>query len=255
MGDHLSTNPWLLVLGAVTGVLSSLATSFFTSFLVRRAESRKSRADIRRDYLDPLRVASRDLRDGFDRVYTRVILEKDLEQDALKEDYNLRFWFRRCKAYIVDPNVQWTEEMRRRDIAMHSGGMGAQATSTLYSTASYLYYATRIRFKSPYIQLGSSDRELIARVDDVRTRFSQLEFYSVTQDSIGVSMKNAGGELKDYREFCEAITSRSEGAWFMTLTDVFFKLHTHGAEDATAFLASLDRLGTFLDQSLPAKPL
>ena len=49
-------------------------------------------------------------------------------------------------------------------------------------------------------------------------------------------MKNASGEMKDYREFCEAITSRSEGAWFMTLTDVFFKLHSQGAEKAQALL-------------------
>jgi hypothetical protein len=254
MGDQFSTKASLLVLGAVTGVLSSLATSFFTIYLNRKAESRKSRADTRRDYLDPLRVASKDLRDGFDRVYARVVLEKDISQDDLKENYNLRFWFRRCKNYIVNPDALGTDEMRRRDIAMHSGGMGAQATSTLYAAASYLYYATRIRFKSPYIQLGSGDRELIARIDDVRTKFDQLEFYSVTQDSTGVSMKNTAGELKNYREFCEAVTSRSEGAWFMTLTDVFFKLQSHGAEDAKAFMASLDRLITFLDQSLPAKP-
>jgi hypothetical protein len=66
-------------------------------------------------------------------------------------------------------------------------------------------------------------------------------------------MKNASGEMKNYREFCEAITSRSEGAWFMTLTDVFFKLHSQGADAAQAFLASLVSLSTFLDQSLPAK--
>jgi hypothetical protein len=178
--------------------------------------------------------------------------EKDISEKDLKENYNLRFWFRRCKDYIVDSNAQWTEEMRRRDFAMYSGGIGAQAASTLYYAACYLYYATRVRFKSPYIQLGSDDRELIARIDDVRAKFSLLEFYSVTQDSTGVSMKNAGGEVKDYREFCEAITSRSEGAWFMTLTDVFFKLHSHSAEEAKAFLASLDRLSSFLDQSLPA---
>jgi hypothetical protein len=143
--------------------------------------------------------------------------------------------------------------MRRRDFAMHSGGVGCQATSTRYYAACYLYYATRIRLKSPYIRLGSDDHELIARIDDVHAKFSKLEFYSVTQDSTGVSMKNASGEMKNYRESCEAITSRSEGAWFMTLTDVFFKLRSQGAEDAKAFIVSLDRLSTFLDQSLSAK--
>jgi hypothetical protein len=39
----------------------------------------------------------------------------------------------------------------------------------------------------------------------------------------------------------------------MTLTDVFFQLHSQGADDAQALLASLDKLSTFLDQSLSAK--
>ncbi len=253
MGDSFSTKGLLVVVGALSGIVSTLIASAYKSYLDRTAESRKSRAETRRNYLDPLRVASKDLRDCFERVYKRVSDEKDIPQANLKENYNLRFWFSRCKDYIVDPNAQQTEEMRRRDFAMHSGGMGCEATSTLYYAACYLYYATRIRLKSPYIRLGRDDHELITRINDVRAKFSQLEFYSVTQDSTGVSMKNASGELKDYREFCEAITSRSEGAWFMTLTDVFFKLHSHGAEDAQAFLASLDRLSTFLDQSLPAK--
>jgi hypothetical protein len=253
MGDDSSTKLLVAVVGGLLGIVSTLGASRYKSHLARKAESRKNKSEIRRDYLDPLRVASKDLHVCFKRVYAQVILEKDISQDRLKEDYNLRFWFRRCKDYIVDPNPQWTEEMRRREFAMNSGGIGCDATSTLYYTACYLYYATRIRSKSPYIQLGSDDRALIARIDDVRAKFGQLEFYSVTQDSTGVSMKNTSGEIRDYREFCEAITSRSEGAWFMTVTDVFFKLHTQSAENAQAFLDSLDRLSTFLDQSLPAK--
>lgn len=66
-------------------------------------------------------------------------------------------------------------------------------------------------------------------------------------------MKNTSGEMKNYREFCEAITSRSDGAWFMTLTDVFFKLYYRGKDDAQAFLDSLDELSTFLNRSLRAK--
>jgi hypothetical protein len=252
MGDF-STKSLLVVVGALSGIVSTLIASAYKNYLDRTAELRKNRAETRRDYLDPLRVTSKDLRNCFERVYARVISEKNISPADLKEDYNLRFWFRRCKEYIVDPNVQQTEEMRRRDFAMHSGGMGSEATSTLYYAACYLFYATRIRLKSPYIRLATDDHELIARIDDVRAKFSQLEFYSVTQDSTGVSMKNASGEMKHYREFCEAITSRSEGAWFMTLTDVFFKLHFQSAEDAQALLASLDRLSTFLDQSLSAK--
>jgi hypothetical protein len=251
--DDFSTKGLLVVVGALSGIVSTLIAAAYKSHLDRTAESRKNRTDTRRDYLDPLRVASKDLRNCFERAYKRVISEKDIPQAELKENYNLRFWFRRCKDYIIDSNAQETDETRRRDFAMHSGGMGCEAASTLYYAACYLYYATRIRLKSPYIRLGTDDQKLIALIDDVRAKFSKLEFYSVTQDSTGVSMKNASGEIKNYREFCEAITSRSEGAWFMTLTDVFFKLHSQSADDAQALLASLDTLSTFLDQSLTAK--
>lgn len=253
MSDDISTKVLLAVVGAALGIVSTWGASAFKSYLDRTAELRKNRAETRRDYLDPLRVASQDLRACFKPAYELVFSEKDTSQADLKEYYNLRFWFRRCKDYIVDPNASWTEEMRRRDFAMNSGGIGTQAASTLYYTACYLYYATRIRLKSPYIRLGRDDHELITRIDDVRAKFSKLEFYDVTQDSTGIAMRNASGELKNYREFCEAVRSRAEGAWFMTLTDVFFKLYSQSAEDAQAFLASLDRLTTFLDQSLPAK--
>jgi hypothetical protein len=192
------------------------------------------------------------LRSCFDKAFNKVASEKDIPEANLREDYNLRYWFRRAKNYVVGLEPSNDDE-RRRDFAMHSGGVGCQADSTLYLTACYLYYATRIRLKSPYIQLGHDDQELIARIDDVRAHFSALDFYAVTQDSTGVSMKNSAGEIKNYREFGEALTSRSEGAWFMTLTDVYFKLYWRPEKNVQAFLASLDRLITFLDETLPAR--
>jgi len=255
MGDNQSTKVLLVIVGALTGIVSTLIASAYKSYLDRKAELWKSREQTRHDYLDPLRVAAKDLRGCFERVFARVVAEKDIPQENLRENYNLRYWFHRCKDYIVDPNDGWTDEERRRDFVMHSGGMGCEAASTLYFTACYLYYATRVRLKSPYVQLGGDDQELIARIDDVRARFSRLDFYSVTQDSTGVSMKNTNSEVKNYREFGEAITNRSERAWFLTLTDVFFKLHNQPAENVEALLSALDKLITFLDRSLPARGL
>jgi hypothetical protein len=251
MSENPSIKILLVVVGTLAGIVSTLIASAYKDHLDRKAEVRKGRDQTRRDYLDPLRVAAKDLRGSFERVFARVISEKDISQSDLKENYNLRYWFRRCKDYIVDSNDEWTDEERRRDFAMNSGGIGCEAASTLYLTACYLYYATRVRRKSPYIRLGGDDQELIARIDDVRAKFSQLDFYSVTQDSTGVSMNNAAGEMKDYREFGETITSKSEKAWFLTLADVFFKLHNQSTEKAEAFIASLDDLIRFLDRSLP----
>jgi hypothetical protein len=253
MGDNPLTKILLVIVGGLTGIITTLIASAYKSHLDRKGELWKTREQIRHDYLDPLRVASKDLRQCFERTFKRVISERDISPENLKENYNLRYWFRRCKNYIVDSNDRWTDEERRRDFAMHSGGMGCEAASTLYIAACYLYHATRIRLKSPYVLLGRDDQELIASIDDVRAKFSQLAFYSVTQDSTGVSMRNAEGQMKNYREFGETITSGAEKAWFLTLTDVFFKLHNEKAENADALLASLDRLIKFLDQSLPAK--
>lgn len=249
--DPATTKVLLVVVGTLAGIISTLIASAYKSYLDRSAELRKTQEQTRRDYLDPLRVSARDLRVCFQRVYTRVVSEKAIADPDLKENYNLRYWLRLCKDYIVNSNDRWTDDERRREFAMHSGGMGCEAASTLYFAACYLYCATRIRLKSPYIRLGGDDRQLIARIDDVRAKFSQLEFYSVTQDSTGVSMRNSTGEMKNYREFGETITSRSENVWFLTLADVFFKLHNQNTENANAFIASLDELILFLDRSFP----
>jgi hypothetical protein len=230
-----------------------LLASAYKSHLDRKAELRKSREQTRHDYLDPLRVAANDLCEFFPRASTRVVSEKDIPQADLKENYHLRYWFGRCREYIVNLDNGWTDEERRRDFAIHSGRMGCEAASTLYYAGCYLYCATRIRLKRPYIRLGRNDHELIAKIDDVRDKFSQLAFYSVTQDCTGVSMRNAAGEMKNFREFGETITSKSEKAWFLTLADVFCNLHDQSAEHTQAFITSLEALIRLLNKSLHAK--
>ncbi len=90
MGDGLSTKSLLVVVGALSGIVSTLIASAYKSYLDRTAELRKSKAETRRNYLDPLRVASKDLRDCFERVYQRVRDEKGIPPENLKENYNLR---------------------------------------------------------------------------------------------------------------------------------------------------------------------
>jgi hypothetical protein len=253
MGDDSSNKVLLLIVGALAGVFSTLIASAYKSYLDRKEQIWKNREQTRREYLDPLRVASQELRPRFERVYAQVISEKDIPYEQLKESYNLRFWFRRCKDYIVDMNDAWTDNQRTRDFAMHSGGMGCDAMSMLYQTACYLYYATRIRLKSPYIQLANDDTRLLGLINDVRAKFSQLGFYSVTQDSTGVSMRNDAGEMRNFREFGEAVTSSAERAWYLTLADVYFKLHEQEKQHAMEFQTSLDNLITFLNSTLPGK--
>ena len=89
---------------------------------------------------------------------------------------------------------------------------------------------------------------MISCLESVRNDLSNLEFYTVTQDSTGVSMRNNSGEVMNYREFCEALTDKSRSAWFMTLADVYFKLHRQNKENVKSLLSSLESLITLLDK-------
>src|SRR5581483_9502419 len=81
----------------------------------------------------------------------------------------------------------WTEEARKRDLAMNSGAVGYDAVSTLYVTASYLWHATRIRLRIPS-ELKGRGINLLSCLYGVRANLGRLEFYGVAQDSTGASM-------------------------------------------------------------------
>jgi hypothetical protein len=133
---------------------------------------------------------------------------------------------------------------------MHSQGVGYAAASTLYATAYYLWHATRIRLRIP-AELRGKGVVLVNKIDAVRASFSkQLEFYDITQDSTGASMTSRSGGVKNFREFCEAITDQAERAWFLTLADVYFKLHHRSEEEVQNVRDSLEELISTLNKIL-----
>lgn len=142
------------------------------------------------------------------------------------------------------------DEQRRADFAMHSGGVGCEAVSTLYVTAYYLFFATRIRLRTPYKE---GDDEVVQCIDEVRRGFSDLEFYRVTQDSTGIAMKNKTGDVMNYREFGEAMTDKTERAWFLTLADTYYKLQRQNPEHVQAVVQHLDGLISVLDKKLGSR--
>lgn len=118
---------------------------------VVRNDCEEAEAAVRLQYLYPLLVVTIELKRKLAHAYEQVQREKDVAtpEPQMTDRYYLRHWFWRCKDYVVNPDNGWTEEKRRRDIAMHSGGVGYDAVSTLYVTASYLWHATRIRLRIP----------------------------------------------------------------------------------------------------------
>lgn len=250
MNEGLLTKVLLVIVGALAGILSGIAGTAFKNHLDRKAEVDKTKSAFLLDYLYPLRVAACELRDQIRQIHTKVLSEKDINDKDLREDYHLRKWFWWCKDHITGEKDLLPDEQRRADFAMHSGGTGCEAVSTLYLTAYYLFFATRIRLRTPY---NGRDDELVHCIDEVRRGFSQLEFYRVTQDSTGVSMKNKAGDVMNYREFGEAMTNKAERAWFLTLADTYFKLHRQNPEHVKSVIQHLDGLINVLDKDLGSR--
>jgi hypothetical protein len=251
MEEGTLTKALLLIAGTFAGVLGTLATTWGTRHLERKAELRKQERKLRDHYLVPLRMAAQELSNQLRHVMPILQSERDIPDQELKENYHLRYWLRQCKNYIVESNEQWTDEQRRREIAMHSGGVGYDAVATLYTAAHYLCYATLVRLRAIKLELVAFDEKVSKLVDAVRSALAAVEFYPVTQDTAGVSMRERSGRALTYREFCEAVTNDSSRPWFMTLADVFFKLHRQDPDKVQTIIAALDALIKFLDKDQP----
>jgi hypothetical protein len=251
MKDDLTSKLLLLLAGTIAGVLSGAVGAYFKALLDRRSEAEKSDHEVRLQFLYPLLVIATEFQMRFEHALQQVQREKDIpkSEDQMTDGYYLRYWFWRCKEFVVNSDPGWTTEMRKRDLAMNSGGVGSDAVSTLYVTAAYLWHATRIRLRIPSEMKGRGI-ELSQRLHEVRDSLGAIEFYDVTQDSTGVSMTGPMGDVMNYREFCEAMTSEAERAWFLTLTDVYFKLHLRNEAQAGRVSESLARLMALLREIL-----
>ena len=155
MNEDLLTKVLLLIVGALAGILSGIAGAAFKNHLDRKAEVDKATAAFWVDYLYPLRVAASELRDQVIQIHNKVLAEKDIDDEDLEENYHLRKWFQWSKDHIIGMKDHLPDELRTANFAMHSGGIGCEAVSTLYVTAYYLFFATRIRLRTPYKEVDA----------------------------------------------------------------------------------------------------
>ena len=255
MKNDLTTQILLLIAGAIAGIFSGAVGAAYKAYLDEKSESQKSEAAIRLRYLYPLLVVAVDLKRKLSHAYETVQGEKNITtpEPQMTDRYYLRHWFWKCKEYVVNPDAGWSEEARRRELAMHSGGTGYDAISTLYVTANYLWHATRIRLGIPS-ELRGRGIELLNSLIRVRRTLGILEFYGVAQDSTGASMTGKTGDAMTYREFCEAMASDANRAWFLTLTDGYFKLYRMNRENVENVLESLRGLVDLLREMLKINP-
>jgi hypothetical protein len=236
VSQTIFTQLLILLAGAVLGI----AGTAFKGYYDRREEARRTETAVWLNLLTPLRVAAAELSGQLRQAFANARKDQDVP------GYHLQDWFKRCKDYVIVPSEEWPDDQRLEDFAMHSGGEGTEAISTLYITALYLFYATQVRYSPPGIASKSWADRLRVRVDAVRHAYEAIEFYPMTQDSTGLSMRRDDGTAKNYRHFGESITAKAERGWFLTLTDVYLKLGQHEPSQVERILKSLDELAAFL---------
>jgi hypothetical protein len=127
-------------------------------------------------------------------------------------------------------------------------GAGYFALSSIYITAVYFANASKIRSELPYIRLEpADDRALLDRLSEVRAALSgKYNIWEVLQDSLGTYMRQGGGGVINYREFCGMIMDRDEFVWFLRLIDFFCDIQVKKHEELEKIISSLDQLVEFL---------
>jgi hypothetical protein len=235
-----------LALPAVISIITSLVTGIITglitiSYKLKKQfsiDKEKEYERIRIKYLHPLLVAAQDLLDRMTDIRRRRKNEK--------EKNKMMQWFRKIKSDSLD----------KGSFEYWANDEGYFAMSSLYVTAVYFSYASRIRREFPFIELSPGDNKaLLSHIADVRLSIGgKFGIWEVVQDSLGSYLiKKDSDLLKSYKEFCESIIDKAEVSWFNRLIDFFADIDKKLEDHLENIQSSLTSLIDFLAKNLEIK--
>ena len=231
-----------LVVPAIISIVTSLVTGLITiSYKLKRQvaiDKEKEYERIKIKYLHPLLVAAQDLLDRMTDIRRR--------RKNDKEKNKMMLWFRNVKSAGLD----------KVSFEYWANDEGYFAMSSLYVTAVYFSYASRIRREFPFIELSPGDNKaLLSHIADVRLSIGgKFGIWEVVQDSIGSYLINKEGDLlKSYKEFCESIIDKAEVSWFNRLIDFFADIDKKLEDHLENIQSSLMSLIDFLAKNLEIK--
>jgi hypothetical protein len=225
------------LLSCVLGIITALIT---TSYKLKRQlhiDKVKEYERIRIKYLHPLLVAAQDL--------TERIADIRRRRKNENEKIEMMGWFRNIKVKIqTESFYYWANDE------------GYFAMSSLYMTAVYFAYATKIRREFPFIELKSGDNiALLNHIKAIRISIGgKFGIWEIIQDSLGSYLLNKTDEtVKTYKEFCLSINDQSETIWYNRLIDFFRDVDKKLEDQLGNIESSLKSLIDFLSVSLRIK--
>ena len=137
--------------------------------------------------------------------------------------------------------------------AMWVNDEGYFAMSTLYITATYFSYASKIRQEYPFIESNPGDNKtLLYHIANVRISVGgKFGIWETIQDSLGSYLiDKQDNTVKNYRQFCEAIIDEEGGNWFNRLIDFYRDIDKKLEDHLENIELSLEALIQFLNVNL-----
>jgi hypothetical protein len=225
------------LISCILGIITALITTNYKLKKQLHLDKEKENERIRIKYLHPLLVAAQDLLERMADIRRRRKNEE--EKSEMME------WFKNIKdKKQTEPFNYWANDK------------GYFAVSSLYVTAVYFSYATKIRREFPFIELKPGDNKaLLYHIKDVRISVGgKFGIWENIQDSLGSYLLNKSDDtIKSYRDFCESIISQTEAVWFNRLIDFFRDVDKKLEDQFENIESSLKSLVDFLSVSLGIK--
>lgn len=232
-------SPWVQLM---VPVLAGLA-GFFSGYVQNQAKSRDERtkekekesSTLRLNFLEPLRVATKDFQ------LRMELIQYKLHNDSHDRKERMMTRYQRLKHPNQRDRLAWLN---------YCNGEGYFATSTIYLAAVYFYHATRTRHELPLSALNpGDDKQLLDCLDAVRTAFGKsYGIYETLQDSVGIYMQSESKSVMSYRRFCENMYRDDECVWLLRVIDFYSDIDKKTDEERLIMIGSLAALSKFVEQ-------
>lgn len=239
-----------IVAPALLGILGGLLSAWFTmrsGYAIKQRERESEVRDkLKLQYLDPLRVATQDLRDRL-----IEIKERQNRKDTLLADTIKQLKSNKCGHLSGDaPYKLWGNEV---EFSEWANDIGCFALSTMRITALYFYRASKILKELPYVELSvGQDVELRSYLINVkRSLDGPYGIWHELQDSLGEYLVNGDNKIKNYKEFCYEIFDDKSYYWFLRLITFFQDICLKTDDEVNNMIQSLNALDSFLKDRIP----